>query len=209
MKIEKPGRRSLLARVSALFGVAVLSRAGHAALKQTPGAAEGPFYPAPTMRYPDIDNDLVKVEGVVKESGGEIVTLKGVVSNKHGAVLSGARVEIWQCDINGKYLHTGDSQNLPHDPAFQGYGHDITNLQGEYSFRTIKPAEYPGRTRHIHVKVLNGEQELLTTQFYVEGEPNNRKDGIYRRLSGSEAEAVSMRFVENNGTTEAVVNIVV
>ncbi len=209
MKHHQSNRRRWLTRLSVTLGSIFVFRKISAESIQTPKSAEGPFYPSPSMRTADVDNDLVKVEGVVAESGGEIITLKGVVTNKEGISLPGVRVEIWQCDINGKYLHTGDKQNFPHDTAFQGFGHDITNENGEYTFRTIKPSKYPSRTQHIHVKVLSGEKDLLTTQFYIDGEPNNKNDFLFRKLSEKEAAAVSMRFTQEGDHTEAVVNIVV
>ena len=209
MKIDRLSRRSWLTRMCAMLGTAMVIRNSHAALKRTPVATEGPFYPKPSMRVADTDNDLVKVDGVVTEAGGEIITLKGLVSDKNGSSLNGVRVEIWQCDVNGKYLHTGDSRNIKYDNAFQGFGHDITNEEGKYSFRTIKPTKYPGRTPHIHVKVRTDEKELLTTQFYMDGEPDNENDPIFRRLSSEEATSVSMLLVQNGGRSEAIVNIVV
>ena len=209
MNTNRSSRRSWLARSVTLMGTAMLSRFSHAELNKTPTSTEGPYYPKPSIRVADTDNDLVKVAGVVTEAGGEIITLKGVVSDKSGQSLSGVRVEIWQCDVNGKYLHPGDSRNIKHDNAFQGFGHDITNEKGEYSFRTIKPTKYPGRTPHIHVKVCIGEKELLTTQFYIDGEPDNVKDSIFRRLSPLEAASVSMQLVQEGGHSAAVVNIVV
>lgn len=41
------------------------------------------------------------------------------------------------------------------------------------------PALYPGRTRHIHVKVQAPGQPVLTTQLDVPGEPGNATDGIF------------------------------
>ncbi len=61
---------------------------------------------------------------------------------------------------------------------FQGYGTFTTASNGEYRFRTIKPVPYPGRTPHIHVRVNKGERELLTTQVFVNGHPQNRNDGV-------------------------------
>lgn len=221
MKNSIQSRRNLLARLSAFFGAGFLFRGSHATtptppfkapektLVHTPAATEGPFYPRPSMLTSDIDNDLVKIEGRVNEAGGEIITLRGQVRNSDGQLLSGIRVEIWQCDFNGKYLHTGDRQNIAHDSGFQGFGHDITNDNGEYSFRTIKPAKYPGRAEHIHVKLRTKERDLLTTQFYIDGEPNNQRDGIFRTLSKAEADSVSMRLAQTNGQLEAVVDIVV
>ena len=109
--------------------------------------------------------------------------------------------------MNGRYLHTGDRGGAERDAAFQGFGHDITDENGNYLFRTIRPVTYPGRTPHIHVKVLTGDREL-TTQFYIDGDPANERDGLWRRLSESQREAVAMRFQERDGKIETSVDIV-
>ncbi len=123
--------------------------------------------------------------------------------------MPGARIEIWQCDVNGKYLHPGDNRLVAYDQGFQGFGHNITDDAGNYAFRTIKPTKYPGRTPHIHVKVFDGNRELLTTQFYVAGNPDNARDNLYRRMSKADAEAVSMTFTKGPKGPETIVNIVV
>lgn len=209
MKANKSNRRSFIARLSAVFSLPVLFGTSNAQTPKTPDAIEGPYYPKPSMRVPDTDNDLVRIDGMVTEAGGEIITLKGVISDNAGRPLKGSRIEIWQCDMNGKYLSSRDRQNIKHDIAFQGFGHDITTDTGAYSFRTIKPGKYPGRTEHIHVKIFRGKKEILTTQFYVEGGANNEGDWIYRRLSSDEAAAVTMQFDEQKTPPEAIVNIVV
>lgn len=175
----------------------------------TPNAAEGPFYPTPPMRTPDTDNDLVKISGLVEEAGGEVFTLRGTVTGKDGKPHAGHRVEIWQCDMSGNYMHPGDSRSANFDRAFQGFGHDISDQDGRYVFRTIKPAIYPGRAPHIHVKVFDDSSELLTTQFYIKDDPNNSRDGLFNRMSKAQADAVSMTFVQGEQGTEATVNIVV
>jgi protocatechuate 3,4-dioxygenase beta subunit len=38
---------------------------------------------------------------------------------------------------------------------------------------------YPGRTRHIHVKVQPAGGRILTTQLYFPDEPENQRDGIF------------------------------
>lgn len=73
----------------------------------TPTSTEGPFYPKPSMRFDDIDNDLVNVEGSVNDAGGEILHLSGIVFDSKGQPCPDGRVEIWQCDMHGKYLHPG------------------------------------------------------------------------------------------------------
>jgi len=204
-------RRRLLAAIAGLFGGYGLKGAvaKEAVAELTARAAEGPFYPKPAMRMPDIDNDLVKITGLVEQAGGEIFTLRGTLFNRDGQVLAGHRIEIWQCDMNGKYLHSGDRRSVAYDQAFQGFGQDTTDESGAYVFRTIKPAIYPGRSPHIHVKVFDGDRELLTTQFYIKDDANNSRDGLFNRLSADEADAVSMVFVDGASGPEATIDVVV
>ncbi|UWQ22612.1 protocatechuate 3,4-dioxygenase [Jannaschia sp. W003] len=201
-------RRRFVGGTLGTLGVSALARPARAA-GPTPPATEGPFYPAPAMRGADVDNDLVRVLGAVREAGGEVFVLRGRVLDGSGAPLAGRRIEIWQCDTNGKYLHAGDRQAIAFDAAFQGFGHDVTGPDGGYAFRTIKPVTYPGRAPHIHVKLFDGEREVLTTQFYIEGHPANGRDRIFRRLSRKEAQAVSMSFAATDAGEEAVVDVVV
>lgn len=206
-KITK-SRRSLLAGIAGLMGISTMhSKAAAAVL--TPSTAEGPFYPTSAMRTPDIDNDLVKIAGLVEEAGGEVFTLHGTITGSDGQPLAGHRIEIWQCDTDGNYMHPRDRRSVNFDRAFQGFGHDITDEGGNYVFRTIKPTIYPGRAPHIHVKVFDGNRELLTTQIYIKDDPNNARDGLYIRMSNIEADAVSMEFVQGEAGLEATINIIV
>lgn len=175
----------------ALLGAAPLllaPRGAWAAVLPTPRQTEGPFYPAELPS--DADSDLVKIEGAVREAGGEILHLAGQAVDGDARPLGGLRVEIWQCDANGVYL---DQRNQDRrDAAFQGFGHAVTDAAGAFAFRTIVPVPYPGRTPHIHVKVLRDGRELLTTQLYRAGFAQNESDGLYRRLSPAERAALSM-----------------
>ena len=211
MTQPSPPRRRFLARVLGVAGVSLLARPlarpAQAALL-TPRQTEGPYYPEPSMRRADIDNDLVRVAGAVRRAGGEIVRLTGHVRDADGTPVEGARVEIWQCDAQGNYMHPRDRRSANHDADFQGFGHDITGPDGRYAFRTIKPVPYPGRTPHIHVKVFTAGRQL-TTQFYIAGEPSNMRDGIFRRLSEAERAAVEMRFEPGENAPQAQVDITV
>ena len=143
----------------------------------------------------------------MKEAGGQIVTLQGRVLDRNGAPISGARVEIWQVDMNARYLHRNDRNDAPRDPAFQGFGHDITDADGRYTFRTIKPVPYPGRTPHIHVKVFARDRQL-TTQFYIAGDPNNAGDPLFARMSRDEQRSVEMSFKMDGARETSEVNLV-
>ncbi len=92
-----------------------------------------------------------------------------------GEPIENAIVEIWQCDSKGVYIAQGPRGA---DTNFQGFGKFTTGSKGEYRFRTIKPVPYAGRTPHIHVKVKKGGRELLTTQLFINGHPQNRNDGV-------------------------------
>ena len=146
------------------------------AANPTPRQPQGPFYPD---RLPhDRDNDLVQVVGRNAVAVGEITDLQGRVLDSNGDPVVDARVEIWQCDSNGRYIHRLDDQRAPRDPNFQGYGHYTTAADGRYRFRTIKPVAYPGSAPHIHVAVRVPGNRPLITQLYVRGPPENRRDWL-------------------------------
>jgi protocatechuate 3,4-dioxygenase beta subunit len=151
------------------------------ALVQTPRQTEGPFYPD---RLPlDVDNDLIVLGDHLTPAVGQVTHLRGRVLDARGQPIRGAIVEIWQVDHNGAYIHSRSGNANRRDRNFQGFGRFETASDGAYYFRTIKPVPYTGRTAHIHFKVKRGERELLTTQCYVRGEPQNARDGILRRIT--------------------------
>jgi protocatechuate 3,4-dioxygenase beta subunit len=162
-------------------------------LTRTPRQTEGPFYP--TKLPLDTDNDLLIVNDAITPAVGTVTHLTGRILGPTGSPLRNAVVEIWQCDGHGVYLHPGSGNAGQRDPNFQGFGRFMTGSSGEYYFRTIKPVKYPGRTPHIHFKVKKGGKELLTTQCYIKGDPNNDRDGVYRGIRDAKArESVTIDF---------------
>jgi protocatechuate 3,4-dioxygenase, beta subunit len=184
------------AGASALFTV----RAAFAdELVRTPRQTEGPFYPD---KLPlDTDNDLIVVNDSLTPAVGEITHLTGRILDHKGDPIRNALVEIWQVDNSGAYIHTKDPAHSHYDKNFQGYGKFLTGSTGEYYFRTIKPVEYTGRCPHIHVKVRKGGKELLTSQFYIKGNPRNDRDGIYRAIRDTKArDSVCLDFAPLPGS---------
>ncbi|HVS35839.1 MAG TPA: intradiol ring-cleavage dioxygenase [Gemmataceae bacterium] len=149
------------------------------ALSRTPRLTEGPFYP-PKLPL-DTDNDLLVINDAITPAVGDVAHLTGRILSASGEPILNATVEIWQCDNKGVYIAQGSSGGR-NDPNFQGFGRFITGTTGEYYFRTIKPVPYTGRTPHIHVKVKKGGKELLTTQLFINGHPQNRADGVFAGL---------------------------
>src|SRR5476651_674288 len=150
--MNSPGipRRLLLAGTSAALLPVRSSLA--AGIASTPEQTEGPFYP---VQFPDdLDSD--------------------------GKPMRGVQVDIWQCDSHGLYDHPRQPGRTQRDQAFQGYGRMLAAADGGYSFRTLKPVAYPGRTPHIHLKVARYGGATLTSQFYIAGDPQNARDFVYR-----------------------------
>jgi len=147
---------------------------------RTPAQTEGQFYPD---KLPlDTDNDLIVINDGLTPAVGTITYLSGKILDARGNPVKNAAVEIWQCDNNGAYLHSGTSNAQAKDKKFQGFGRFVTGSSGEYLFRTIKPVPYPGRTPHVHFKVKFKGNDVLTTQCYIKGHPGNERDGIWRSI---------------------------
>jgi len=194
--LPKPPHRRGFLRQLGLGGFAAMFAVRGAfadELTVTPAQTEGPFYP---NKLPlDTDNDLIVVNDNITPAVGEITHLTGRVLDANGNPVRGALVEIWQCDNNGAYLHSGSDNGQRRDGNFQGFGRFLTASVGDYYFRTIKPVAYPGRTPHIHFKIKRSGKELLTTQCYIKGEPGNERDGIFRSIRDPKArDAVLVTF---------------
>ena len=191
--VMRDNRRVFLSTLT--LGAAAFATRGLFAdeLVRTPKQTEGPFYPD---KLPlDTDNDLLVINDTITPAVGEVTHLTGRILDSKGDPVRNALVEIWQVDNHGAYIHTKDPHRSDHDEHFQGFGRFLTGSKGEYYFRTIKPVLYTGRTRHIHYKIRRGGKELLTTQCYVKGEPQNEKDFIYKSIRDAKArDSVTVDF---------------
>mgnify|MGYP001812950938 CR=1 FL=1 len=199
-RIQMASRRQFLR--NAAFGTAVFTTPGLFAeqLARTPRVAEGPFYPD---KLPlDTDNDLLIINDALTPAVGQVSHLHGTVRDIKGNLLRNALVEIWQVDGKGVYLHS-DAPKEDQDRNFQGYGRFSTDAQGRYYFRTVKPVAYPGRTPHIHLAVSQKGKRMLTTQCYIQGEPRNGKDFLYKRLGAERQKLVTLPFEELEGSRTA------
>jgi protocatechuate 3,4-dioxygenase beta subunit len=127
-------------------------------LRQT----EGPFFKPRSPERADLIEPGMK---------GRPIELTGFVLDPSCKPMAHALLDLWQADDAGDYDNTG----------FRLRGHQFTDAQGHYRFRTIVPAVYPGRTRHFHLKVQPTGGRLLTTQLYFPDEPANRRDGLFRK----------------------------
>ena len=126
----------------------------------TPRQTEGPYYtPRTPMRASLIETGM----------GGTRLVVEGVVLSAACTPIPKAILDFWQADDRGEYDNSG----------YRLRGHQIADERGRYRLITIVPGNYPGRTRHIHVKVAAPGRPPLTTQLYFPDEPNNSRDGIF------------------------------
>ena len=176
-----------------LCGTLTIPDISYGRLTRTPWQGEGPFYPD---RIPgDTDNDLVKNGDTSVEAGGKILILNGILVNLDSQPVNGTSIEIWQTDKNGVYLHSGSFASDIFDRQFQGFGRTKTDRNGRFFFRTIVPAEYPGRTPHIHMKLWREGKNILTTQLYINDHPQNKKDFLFQQMSLAEQRINSMKLI--------------
>ena len=127
-----------------------------------------------------IDNDLLKNYAQAGESPiGERIILHGRVLDQNSRPVANTLVEIWQANAGGRYRHKKDTYLAPIDPNFGGCGRTLTDENGYYYFRTVKPGAYPWRNyinswrpAHIHLSIFGSSfAQRLITQCYFEGDP--------------------------------------
>lgn len=126
-----------------------------------------------------LDHDLIKNYAQTGDPVGERIIVHGRVLDENARPVPNTLVEIWQANAGGRYRHKKDTYLAPIDPNFGGCGRTITDEDGYYFFRTVKPGAYPWRNMvnnwrpaHIHFSVFGASfSQRLITQLYFEGDP--------------------------------------
>ena len=129
----------------------------------TPRQGAGPFY------TPDTPQRASLLEPGLP---GTPLVLVGNVLQTNCQPLAGVLLDFWQSDNEGRYDNQGYTLR----------GHQFTDANGQYRLETIVPGLYPGRTRHIHVRVQSPRARAITTQLYFPGVAQNERDFIYDPL---------------------------
>jgi protocatechuate 3,4-dioxygenase, beta subunit len=126
-----------------------------------------------------LDNDLIRNYAKTGDPIGERIIVHGSVLDESGRPIPNTLVEFWQANAGGRYRHKKDTYLAPIDPNFGGCGRALTDADGRYFFRTVKPGPYPWRNyvnswrpAHIHFSIFgSGFVQRLVTQMYFEGDP--------------------------------------
>jgi protocatechuate 3,4-dioxygenase beta subunit len=142
-----------------------------------------------------LDNDLILNYAKDGEAIGQRLIVHGRVTDERGAGVANSLLEFWQANAGGRYRHKNDRYLAPLDPNFGGCGRTLTDADGAYAFRTIKPGAYPWRNfvnswrpAHIHFSLFGtGFAQRLITQMYFEGDPLLAHDPMFGMIPDREA----------------------
>jgi protocatechuate 3,4-dioxygenase beta subunit len=133
---------------------------GDSAAGLTPQQTEGPYFkPSSPPRTSLLEPGMA----------GTRLRLGGLVTDRACQPLSHVLIDVWHADGSGAYDNRG----------FRLRGHQFTDADGRWQVETILPGLYPGRTRHLHVKLQPQGGDILTTQLYFPNEPGNARDPIF------------------------------
>lgn len=177
--------RSLFARrLTAPSGTLVLPQGGGCIL--SPAETEGPYYINPRLVRTDISEGLA---GLPLQLNLRVLRVAGCVP------ISGAIVDIWHCDAAGIYSgFTGQLGGVTSVGQNFYRGVQLTDANGNATFHTNYPGWYPGRTVHIHFKVILGAATAVTSQLYV---PDTLTDEVF-----AACEPYTARGVRNTRNTQ-------
>ena len=142
-----------------------------------PGELNGPVFGHSALR--ELDSNLIYNYARGGEAIGERILVHGRVRDEQGRAVPNALIEIWQANASGKYRHVNDGYIGTEDPNFGGYGRCLSDADGGYRFRTVRPGPYPypnrgceWRPAHIHLSLFGPAfAQRLVTQLYFEGDP--------------------------------------
>lgn len=137
-----------------------------------PQQTAGPYFVDEKLNRSDIRSD--PSDGSVREGVPLRLTFRVSRIKDDGCIpMSGAVVDVWQCDALGVYSEVLDQNGL-FDTRRKKFlrGYQTTNSRGIAEFVTIFPGWYEGRTVHIHFKIRtvtpSGTEYDFTSQIYFD-----------------------------------------
>ena len=156
----------------------------------------------------ELDNDLIRNYAKTGSPIGQRIVVYGRVLDENGNGVPGTLLEFWQANAGGRYRHKKETYLAEIDPNFGGCGRTITDENGFYMFRTIKPGAYPWpngvndwRPAHIHFSIFgHAFAQRLITQMYFEGDPMIWQCPIVKTIPDTEAIGRLIAKLDRNAT---------
>jgi protocatechuate 3,4-dioxygenase, beta subunit len=171
-----------------------------------PRDAQDPFNPMPLLpAIHPYEADLTRIAPNRPLASGERIEVTGRILDEDQKPVRRVLIELWNANTFGRYSHTRDDSNTaPLDPHFYGFGRVLTDDDGMYRFRTIKPGAYIARSDigwwrppHVHFSIVGGGVRLVT-QMYFPHEPLNDRDFIHMVITEEARHRVIARPGENH-----------
>lgn len=114
-------------------------------------------------------NNLI-IDQLPEISDKDKIIIYGQVLDIDGIPISGAKIFLWQVDINGKYVYEPLKAKANKklfskktNPTFKGAGSTISNNEGEFLFISM----FPSRLGHANIHVMHDEFGELQTRLYL------------------------------------------
>ncbi|WP_370631378.1 hypothetical protein [Methylosinus sp. Sm6] len=142
----------------------------------TAAAVEGPFY---------LDLSLSRAE-IAEGRPGVPLEIVFTIRDQTGAAFEGARVDVWHCDALGRYSgFSGQGDGGKTDARGETFlrGTQRAAADGAARFSSVYPGWYPGRTAHVHFKVIDGSTTRLTSQLFL---PDALSEYLYANVPAYE-----------------------
>lgn len=187
--------QSVFASAGLFVAGPVLARERQPVLGTTAESPMGPFYPLRPLA--EADADLTRLAGHSSRASGTVIELTGRVRDLRGNAIAGARMDLWQANAAGRYMHELDPATAPLDPDFQGFARLVTGPDGAYRIVTVKPAGYDSpighRPPHLHFDLRGRTHRSIAQMYFPEDSEGNARDTLYRALGDEAGTSLAMR----------------
>jgi len=170
----------------------------------TPSMTIGPFFHFAMTEGFHGKGDIVGANMVTPDAAGERIRIVGRVIDGKGLPLTGALIELWQADGQGRYASPGDPRRASNS-SFSGFGRCATDRDGNFAFETVKPGPVPGpagKPQAPHIAVILHGRGLLrnaVTRIYFPEEAANAADPVLALVPAAARETLIARREPDQG----------
>jgi protocatechuate 3,4-dioxygenase beta subunit len=182
-------------------------------LYRIPDEARDGFTPIPPSPVVGVaGHDLTRIAPDRPRAHGDAIVIAGRILDEDLRPVRRTLIEVWNANAHGRYSHVIDAgrNDAPLDPHFYGFGRLVTDDEGRYQVRTIKPGAYIARRDiawwrppHVHFSIV-GSGVRLVTQMYFPNEPLNEQDFIFLIVPEEQRERVIGRPAASTGGEAAL-----
>ncbi|KAL2149996.1 hypothetical protein VTH82DRAFT_7672 [Thermothelomyces myriococcoides] len=178
----------------------------------TEGSVLGPFH---THDAPVLPNGA----NMAADPAGEPMLALCTVKDTQGRPIPGVTVDIWETDSSGHYDVQHSDRSTPSERCVM-----VSDEQGRFWFRGIKPVSYPiphdgpvgkllqmlnrhcWRPAHVHFMFAKDGWDRLITALYLRGDPYETSDAVFgvKKSLIIDLDRVDKKTAEEYGVEEGI-----